>query len=63
MDREEEIRLIAYEIWQKESCCQGRNCEHWVRAELIWENRNKEQDPAKKTEVKKARKTRKKTVK
>jgi hypothetical protein len=41
MGREDEIRLIAYSIWEQESCPDGRNCEHWFRAEAIWEERNK----------------------
>jgi hypothetical protein len=45
MVREDEIKLIAYRIWEEEGCCQGRDIDHWVRAELIWEqqqNPNKE---------------------
>ncbi len=39
MAREDEIRLIAYSIWQEEDCPDGRDCEHWYRAEAIWEQR------------------------
>ncbi len=41
MDREEEIRLIAYSIWEQESCPNGKDCEHWFRAEAIWEEQEK----------------------
>jgi hypothetical protein len=41
MAKEEEIRLIAYRIWEQEGCPQGKNCEHWFRAEAIWEERQK----------------------
>ncbi len=36
MAREDEIRLIAYNIWQEEGCVDGRDCEQWLRAEIIW---------------------------
>ena len=42
MSREDEIRLIAYQIWQEEDCVNGRDCEHWFRAETIWERQQKE---------------------
>ena len=42
MGREDEIRLIAYRIWEEESCPDGYDCEHWFRAEAIWEEQNKE---------------------
>ena len=35
MEREDEIRLIAYNIWQEEGCFDGRDCEHWFRAEAM----------------------------
>lgn len=41
MGREDEIRLIAYAIWEEESCPDGRDCEHWLMAEAIWEQRGK----------------------
>ena len=37
MGREDEIRLIAYSIWEQEGRCDGRDCEHWLKAEVIWE--------------------------
>ncbi len=39
MGREDEIRLIAYSIWEEEGCLDGQDCKHWYRAEEIWENR------------------------
>ena len=41
MDREDEIRLIAYQIWEEEGCKDGQDCEHWFRAETLWEKKNK----------------------
>ena len=43
MSKEDEIRLIAYTIWEEESCCQGRDVEHWLRAEAIWEGKQKKE--------------------
>jgi len=42
MDRENDIRLIAYHVWEEEGCPAGRDCEHWAQAELIWETGNNE---------------------
>ena len=39
MAREDEIKLIAYSIWEEEGCPGGRDCEHWYRAEIIWQDR------------------------
>ncbi len=41
MGRDDEIKLIAYNIWEQEGCPEGRECEHWYRAEAIWEVRQK----------------------
>jgi translation elongation factor EF-1alpha len=40
MAKEEEIRLIAYNIWEQEGCPNGRDCEHWFRAEALWKKHN-----------------------
>jgi hypothetical protein len=39
--REDEIRLIAYTIWEQEECPNGKDCEHWFRAEAFWEEQQK----------------------
>ncbi len=39
MAREDEVRLIAYNIWEQEGCPDGRDCDHWYRAEIIWEEK------------------------
>ncbi len=39
MEREDEIRLIAYSIWEQEGCPHGRDSEHWFRAISIWEEK------------------------
>ena len=35
MSREEEIRLIAYDIWKEEGRIHGRDVEHWLKAEAF----------------------------
>jgi hypothetical protein len=42
--KEDEIRLIAYRIWEEEGCQDGRDCEHWFRAESLWETQNKPEE-------------------
>ncbi len=41
MAKEDEVRLIAYHIWEEEGCPNGRDCEHWYMAETVWEERQK----------------------
>jgi hypothetical protein len=38
-NRDEEIRLIAYKLWLNEGCPDGRQSEHWLKAESIWHAR------------------------
>lgn len=40
MGREDEIRLMAYSIWLQEGCPDGKDCEHWLRAEAAWQEHN-----------------------
>ena len=49
MPREDEIRVIAYNIWQEEGCVHGKDCEHWLQAEVIWEEKQKIRPSAKGT--------------
>ena len=53
MAKEDEIRLIAYSLWEQEGCIDGKDCEHWYQAELIWqETQNPKLTTAKKDEIK-----------
>jgi hypothetical protein len=36
--RDNEIKLIAYRIWEKEGCQNGCDKRHWGEAEAIWED-------------------------
>jgi hypothetical protein len=51
MGREEEIKLIAYNIWEQEGCADGRDYEDWFRAEVIWERQQKQRDVIQSIEV------------
>jgi hypothetical protein len=42
MEREHEIQVIAYKLWEDEGCVDGLDCEQWYRAEVIWEQKRKE---------------------
>lgn len=39
MGREEEVRKIAHQIWAEEGQPEGRDRDHWQRAEAIWQER------------------------
>jgi hypothetical protein len=43
MEREEEIRGLAYRMWLEEGCPDGRNVEHWLKAEAMMKRKNGEQ--------------------
>ena len=49
-DREEEIRLIAYRIWEEEGRPHGRDLEYWQKAEGIWEEQHREEPRANRPE-------------
>ncbi len=39
MHHYEEMRQIAYRIWEEEGHPDGRDWEHWFKAEAIWHER------------------------
>jgi hypothetical protein len=40
MSKDNEIRAIAYRIWEEEGRPEGREIEHWRRAEAIWQEQS-----------------------
>jgi hypothetical protein len=46
---QEEIRCLAYSIWEKEGYPHGRHIEHWLRAETIWHSQFREENNERKT--------------
>jgi hypothetical protein len=61
VERDEQIRKLAYQIWQQEGHPHGNEIQHWLKAEALWleEHRAKEAPKQPKT-VKRAK--RKKTT-
>ncbi len=41
MAKEDEIKLIAYSIWESKGCPNGHEWEHWFIAQNIWEQQKK----------------------
>ena len=39
MHHDEEVRLIAYRIWEEEGRPDGRALDHWLKAEILWDER------------------------
>jgi hypothetical protein len=39
MAKEDEVKVLAYNIWEQQGCPSGRDCEHWFLAENIWEQK------------------------
>lgn len=62
MEREEQIRSLAYNIWQEEGCPHGRNVEHWLKAEAILQSKNGEQHPEPKMPTPPRKRTRRSRV-
>jgi hypothetical protein len=54
-NRDEEIRQIAYRVWQDEGCPHGRHVEHWVKAESIWREQQERKRPGKPARAEAAR--------
>lgn len=50
MEREEQIRRLAYSIWETEGYPEGRDIEHWLKAETLWRSKTSEQDSGKDTD-------------
>ena len=60
IEREEEIRGLAYKIWEQEGYPHGHDIEHWLYAEAIWQEKHrpkiqtKRSKPPRKTKSRKA---------
>ena len=57
IERDEEIREVAYRIWQEEGCPHGQDVQHWLKAQMIWEKTNHPQSKPKQPTAPKGRKT------
>ena len=47
MEREEQIRCLAYNIWEQEGYPHGRHIDHWLTAETIWQTEHRQEDSEK----------------
>jgi hypothetical protein len=47
MGREDEIKQMAYCIWEGQNYCNGNDIEHWLKAEAMWEESHRENPIAK----------------
>ena len=52
MAKEDEIKLIAYNIWEQENRPDGKDWEHWFRAEAILEVQMKQKPTLNSSETK-----------
>ena len=55
----DEIRQIAYNIWQEEGCPDGHEVQHWLKAETIWLEEHRPQSEHKESMSLKGRRSRK----
>ena len=60
-NRDEEIRQLAYKLWQESGCPEGSDVQHWLNAEVIWLEQQRavtHMKPVKPPRAKKPKKTR-----
>jgi hypothetical protein len=41
VERDAEIRELAYRIWQEEGYPYGQEVQHWLKAEAIWQEKHR----------------------
>ena len=41
VDRDAEIRELAYRFWQEEGYPHGYEVQHWLKAEAIWQEKHR----------------------
>lgn len=51
MGQEDEIKLIAYKIWEEEGYIDRNDWEHWFRAEVMWEEQQKQKPVTRGTNI------------
>ena len=62
LNRDQEIRQLAYRLWQEAGCPDGNETQHWLKAETIWLEEHRSQSGGKQSRSPKARKPRKTRV-
>lgn len=46
MQRENEVKQIAYHIWEEQGHPDGRDLEHWLKAEVVWQEKQRPAGPS-----------------
>lgn len=55
VSRDEEIRQLAYGLWQEAGCPEGYDVQHWLEAEMIWLEKHRPKSDPKQTKPVKAK--------
>ena len=58
IDRDEEIRQLAYRLWQESGCPNGSDLQHWLKAQELWLEKHRPKNRTKLAKAKKPRQTR-----
>ena len=58
IDRDEEIRQLAYGIWQEAGCPNGSDLQHWLQAKELWLEIHSPKSRPKPSKARKPRQTR-----
>jgi Protein of unknown function (DUF2934) len=59
VERDAEIRELAYRIWQEEGYPYGQEVQHWLKAEAIWQEKRRPKIKPKQPKILKRTKSRK----
>ena len=59
IEPQEQIRELAYRIWQAEGYPHGYDVQHWLKAEAIWQEEHRPKSKPKQSKPLKKRKSRK----
>lgn len=59
IERDAEIRELAYRIWQEEGYPHGYDVQHWLKAEAIWQEKRRPKTKTKQSKPPKKTKSRK----
>lgn len=58
-DHDEEIRQLAYRLWQDAGCPHGADLQHWLKAQELWLESHRSENRTQPSNARKPRKTRK----
>jgi len=59
IEAQEQIRELAYRIWQEEGYPHGYDVQHWLKAEAIWQEEHRSESKPKRSKPLTKRKSRK----